>query len=70
METNEALNLEAPQKAVESTTNAQAPHAEESTLLVEPLHAVPPGVGSKDPETVSTQLFKEGTKTKPKKLAI
>ena len=33
-ETNEGPNPEAPQKTVESTTDAQAPHAEESTLSV------------------------------------
>ena len=66
-ETNEGLNPEAPQKTVEFATDAQAPHAEESALLVELLQTVPPGKGSKDPETTSTQLSKEGIKTKPKK---
>ena len=66
-ETNEGLNPEAPQKTVEFATDAQAPYAKESALLVEPLQTVPPGKGSKDPETTSTQLSKEGIKTKPKK---
>ena len=65
-EISEGLNSEALQKTVESTADAQAPHAEESALLVEPLQTVPPGEGSKDPETASTQLSKEGTKIKPK----
>ena len=67
VETNEGLNPEAPQKTVESATDAQALHAEESALLVEPLQTVPSGEGSKDPETASTQLSKEGINTKPKK---
>ena len=66
-ETSESLNPEVPQKATKSTTKAQATHAEEPALLVEPLQAVPPGEGCKDLETTSTQLFKEGTKAKPKK---
>ena len=55
-EKNESLNPEAPQKTVESTADAQAPHAEELALLVEPLQAIPLGEGSKDPETASIQL--------------
>ena len=70
IETNEGLNPEMPQKTAESTADAQALHAEESALLVEPLQTVPPGKGSKDPETTSTQLSKEGIKTKPKKQTI
>ena len=66
-ETSKSLNPEVPQKATKSTTKAQATHAEEPALLVEPLQAVPPGEGCKDLETTSTQLFKEGTKAKPKK---
>ena len=66
-ETNEGLNLKAHQKTLEFATDAQALHAEESALLVEPLQTVRPGEGSKDPETASTQLSKEGIKTKPKK---
>ena len=37
VETGEGLNLDAPQKAVESTGGAQAPYAEEPAFLVEPL---------------------------------
>ena len=66
-ETNEGLNPKAPQKTAKSTTNAQAFHTEESALLVELFQTVPPSEGSKDPETASTQLSKEGIKTKPKK---
>ena len=66
-ETNEGLNLEVPQKTAESTVYAQALRVEESALLVEPLQTVHPSKGSKDPETASTQLSKEGIKTKPKK---
>ena len=69
-ETNEGLNPKVPQKTAESTADAQALHAEESALLVEPLQIVPPSKGSKDPETASTQLSKEGIKTKLKKQAI
>ena len=67
VETSEDLNLEVPQKAVESTAEAWAIHAEEPTLLVEPLQAVPLSEGCKDLETTSTQLSKEGIKAKPKK---
>ena len=67
VESNESLNPKAPQKTVESIADAQAPHAEELALLVEPFQAVPLGKGSKDLETASTQLSKEGIKTKPKK---
>ena len=66
-ETSEGLNPDAPQKTVESTGDAQAPHAEEPALLVEPLQAIPLGEGSEDLEVASTQLSKEGAKTKPKK---
>ena len=55
------------QKAIESIAEAQATHAVEPALLVEPFQAVPPGEGYKDLETTSTQLSKEGTKAKPKK---
>ena len=37
VETGEGLSLEAPPRAAESTAEAQAPHAEEPALLVEPL---------------------------------
>ena len=66
-ETSEGLNPGAPQKAIKSTTEAQATHTEEPTLLIEPLQAVPPSEGCKDLETTSTQLSKEGTKAKQKK---
>ena len=66
-ETSEGLNPDAPQKTVESTGDAQAPHAEEPALLVEPLQAIPLGEGPKDLEVPSAQLSKEGAKTKPKK---
>ena len=36
-EASEGLNPDAPQKAAESTSGAQAPYAEEPALLVEPL---------------------------------
>ena len=36
-ETGEGQNPDAPQKTVESTSNAQASHAKEPALLVEPL---------------------------------
>ena len=67
VETNEGLNHEVPQKAAESTAEAWATHAEEPTILVEPLQAIPLGEGCKDLETTSTQLSKEGIKAKPKK---
>ena len=67
VETSEGLNPEAPQKATESIAEAQAIHAEEPALLVEPLQIVPPNKGCKDLETTFTQLSKEGTKAKPKK---
>ena len=57
-ETSESLNPRAPQKAARSTVEAQAIHAEEPALLVEPLQAVPPDEGCKDLETTSTQLSK------------
>ena len=65
--TNEGPNPEAPQKIAKSTTDAQAPHAEELALSVQPLQTVPPSEGSKDPETISTKLSKEGIKIKLKK---
>ena len=65
-ETGEGLSLETTLKAAESTTEAQTPHAEEPTLLVEPLQAVPLGKGSKDLEITSTQLSEGGVKTKSK----
>ena len=65
--THENLNPEAPQKTTESTVDAQAPHAEEPALSVQPLQTGPPSEGSKGPEVVSTQLSKEGVKIKLKK---
>ena len=52
-ETSEGLNPDAPQKIAESTGDAQAPHAEEPALLVDPLQAVPLSEGSKDLEIAS-----------------
>ena len=66
-ETNECLNLEAPQKTAESTTKAQATYAKELALLIEPVQAVPFGEGYNDLETTFTQLSKERIKAKPKK---
>ena len=66
-ETSESLNPNAPQKTAKSAGDAQALHAEEPALLVEPLQAVPFGEGSEDLEVTSAQLSKEGAKTKPKK---
>ena len=66
-ESSEGLNPDAPQKTAKSTGGAQAPHAEEPTLLVEPFQAIPHGEGSEDLEVASAQLSKEGAKTKPKK---
>ena len=67
VETSEGLNPDAPQKTTESTGDAQAPHAEEPTLLVEPLQAIPLGEDSEYREVSFAQLSKEGAKTKPKK---
>ena len=67
VETSKGLNPDAPQKTAEFTGDAQAPHAEEPALLVEPLQAIPPCEGSEDLEVASAQLSKEGAKTKPKK---
>jgi len=41
-ETHGSLNPEAPQEAAESTAGAQASHAKEPALLVQPLQTVPP----------------------------
>ena len=65
-ETSEGLSLEAPSRAAESMAEARAPHAEEPTLLVEPLQAVPFGEGSKDLEITSVQPSLDGDKTKSK----
>ena len=69
-ETGEGLSLEVPLRAVESMAEAQAPHAEEPTFLVEPLQAVPLGEGSKDLEIISARLSEDGDKTKSKVQAI
>ena len=66
-ETGEGQNPDAPQKTVESTSDAQASHAEEPTLLFEALQAVPLDEGSKDLEISPAQLSEGGAKTKPKK---
>ena len=66
-ETHGSLNLEAPQEATESTAGAQASHAKEPALLVQPLQTVLPGDVSKGPEVAPTQLPKEGVKIKLKK---
>jgi len=47
-ETNEGSNPKAPQKTAKSAADAQASHAEESALSVQPLQTVPPNEGSKD----------------------
>ena len=65
-EAGEGLSLEAPLRAAESAVKARAPHAEEPTLLVEPLQAVPLGEGFRDLEITSSQLFEGGDKTKSK----
>ena len=64
--TGEGLNLKAPPRAVESTTEAQASHAEEPAFLVEPLQAVPLGEGSKDLEITFAQPSEGRDKTKSK----
>ena len=66
-ETHGSLNLEVPQEAAESTVGAQAPHAEELALLVQPLQTVPPGDAYKGTEVTPAQLPKEGVKIKLKK---
>ena len=65
-EIGEGQSLEVPLRAVKSTTEAQAPHAEELALLVEPLQAVPLGEGFRDLEITSSQLFEGGDKIKSK----
>ena len=69
-EIGESQSLEVPPRAVESTAEAQAPHAEKPALLVEPFQVVPLSGGSTDLEITSTQLSEDGDKgpkTKPKK---
>ena len=65
-EIGEGLSLEAPPRAVESMAEAQAPHAEELTFLVEPLQAVPLGESSMDLEIISARLSEDRDKTKSK----
>ena len=65
--TNEGSNPKAPQKTAESTVDAQASHAEEPALSIQPLQTVPLNDGSKGLEVVSTQLSKDGVKIKLKK---
>ena len=67
IETHGSLNPEAPQEAAESTAGAQAPHAVELALLVQPLQTIPLGDASKGPEVTPAQLPKEGVKIKLKK---
>ena len=57
IETSEGLNPDAPQKAVKSTGGAQALHAEEPALLVEPFQAIPLGEGSEDLKVASLLSF-------------
>ena len=66
-EAHGSLNPEAPQEAAESTAGAQASHAEEPALLVQPLQTVPPVDVSKGPKVTPAQLPKEGVKIKLKK---
>ena len=56
-----------PQEAAESIVSAQASHAEEPALLVQPLQTIPPADVSKGPEANPAQLPKEGAKIKLKK---
>ena len=69
-EIGEGQSLEVPLRAVESTTEAQAPHAEELALLVEPFQAVPLGGGSTDLKITSAQLSEDGERSKPLRLAL
>ena len=48
---SEGQNPDAPEKTVESTSDAQVSHVEGPILLVEPLQVVPLDEGSKDLET-------------------
>ena len=66
-ETHGSLNPEAPEEAAESTTGAQASHAKEPALLVQPHQTVPPSDVSKGPEVTPTQLPKEKVKIRLKK---
>ena len=64
--TSEGQNPDAPQKTVESTGDAQASHAEELVLLLEPLQAIPLGEGSKGLETFPAQFSEGKAETRPK----
>ena len=66
-ETHGSLNPETPQEAAKSIVSAQASHAKEPTLLVQPLQTIPPADVSKSPEANPAQLPKEGAKIKLKK---
>ena len=66
-ETYGSMNPKAPQEAAESTVSAQASHAEEPTLLVQPLQTIPPTNVSKGPEVNPAQPPKERAKIKLKK---
>ena len=66
-ETHGSSNPEAPQEAAESIVSAQASHAEEPSLLVQPLQTIPPTDVSKGPETNPAQPPKERAKIKLKK---
>ena len=66
-DTHGSLNPETPQEAAESTAGAQASHAEEPALLVQPLQTVPSADISKGPKVTSAQLSKKGVKIKLKK---
>ena len=66
-ETHGSSNPVAPQEAAESIVSAQASHAEEPALLVQPFQTVPPADVSNGPGVTPTQLLKEGVKIKLKK---
>ena len=66
-ETPGSSNPEAPQEVAKSIVSAQASHAEEPALLVQPLQTIPLADVSKGPEANPAQLPKEGAKIKLKK---
>ena len=59
-ETHGSLNLEVPQEAAESTVGAQASHAKEPGLLVQPLQTIPPADVSKGPEATLAHVTTQG----------
>ena len=61
-ETHGSSNPEVPQEAAESIVSAQASHAEELALLVQPLQTIPTADVSKGPETNPAQLPRKGPK--------